>query len=316
MFLALLVSLTILGCEPAKSLQNVVLWHEAGSVDAIRNDTTVMRKRLEWARAKNVEIHVVGDSVRVSFRSSNDTMAWNKLLSAPGRFHSEDIFPLKEVPDFRTWIQAYVERMQQMQGNLLVSTSNIDSNRAELGKYTSAGIQLSNLLMKEPANSQVFLGKATLAWSFFPERDDGRPIYTLFMIKEGSTARQLRNEDLQRTYMQIPPLWERAFGARALEYLSSFYLKAWWRNITENENFMISLEMTPAGGQAFTDITEHRINQSLPLMLDDQVLMNPIVRDRIVGGKVSISGASSEGETIFTIALLNGGQMQLKWHSQ
>jgi len=71
----------------------------------------------------------------------------------------------------------------------------------------------------------------------------------------------------------------------------------------------IGIEFTSEGGKLFENITAKNIGRPLAIFLDGQVVSAPVVQDKIIGGKATISGRFSPDEARNLASLLNAGAL-------
>jgi preprotein translocase subunit SecD len=71
----------------------------------------------------------------------------------------------------------------------------------------------------------------------------------------------------------------------------------------------VQLVFTPEGGQKFAEITGRNIGRILPIVLDDQVIQQPVVNERIVGGNAVINGQYTTQEAKALTVQLNAGAL-------
>lgn len=71
-----------------------------------------------------------------------------------------------------------------------------------------------------------------------------------------------------------------------------------------NQDWRVSLEFTGSGASHFAELTRNSVGRRIAVVVDGQVLMAPVVRNAILGGRCEISGKSSEMEASRLAALL------------
>jgi preprotein translocase subunit SecD len=69
----------------------------------------------------------------------------------------------------------------------------------------------------------------------------------------------------------------------------------------------ISLQFTTNGGTKFADITSRNIGKPVIIFLDNQILSQPVVQEKITGGNAQITGSFTIDEAKNITKLLNGG---------
>ncbi|MGI6678636.1 MAG: protein translocase subunit SecD [Dehalobacterium sp.] len=74
-------------------------------------------------------------------------------------------------------------------------------------------------------------------------------------------------------------------------------------------NAEISLEFSSEGSEKFAAATARLVGQPISIVLDDQVLQNPVVQEPILNGQASITGAFTFEEAAQNAALLRGGAL-------
>lgn len=75
--------------------------------------------------------------------------------------------------------------------------------------------------------------------------------------------------------------------------------------------YYISLTLTAKGAKDFGDMTGNSIGQRIGIRLDDEVLMNPVVNERIDGGHVMITGDFTREQAAQYATLINSGALPL-----
>lgn len=74
---------------------------------------------------------------------------------------------------------------------------------------------------------------------------------------------------------------------------------------------IISLEFTREGKEKFAKLTKENIGKNVPIVLDGQVLTNPVVNQAITDGKAIIEGSMSIDEAKNLAVLLKGGALPI-----
>ena len=72
---------------------------------------------------------------------------------------------------------------------------------------------------------------------------------------------------------------------------------------------VVSLEFTREGREKFAKLTQENIGKNVPIVLDGQVLTNPVVNQAITDGKAIIEGNMSMDEAKNLAVLLKGGAL-------
>ncbi len=81
------------------------------------------------------------------------------------------------------------------------------------------------------------------------------------------------------------------------------------QKIASTGGYVISLEFTSEGAKKFEDITGRNIGQPIAIFLDDKLITEPTVQQKISGGTAQISG-NFDAQTAKSLAnLLNGGAL-------
>ena len=63
--------------------------------------------------------------------------------------------------------------------------------------------------------------------------------------------------------------------------------------INQNKSTVVSLEFSDEGTKLFADLTTKNVGKHIAILLDKQVLTNPVVNEPIMGGKAVITGNKS-----------------------
>lgn len=71
----------------------------------------------------------------------------------------------------------------------------------------------------------------------------------------------------------------------------------------------ISLQFTPEGGDKFAKITAANVGKPLPVILDNQIITQPVVQEQITGGQAQISGNFTVDEAKQLAIQLNAGAL-------
>ena len=80
-------------------------------------------------------------------------------------------------------------------------------------------------------------------------------------------------------------------------------------SISSSGTYVITLEFTGEGGKKFEDITSRNIGQPIAVFLDDQLITQPTVQQKISGGTAQISGDFDAQGAKNLANLLNGGAL-------
>lgn len=81
--------------------------------------------------------------------------------------------------------------------------------------------------------------------------------------------------------------------------------------IDQNRN-LVALEFTDEGGQKFAELTAKNIGKTIAILLDKQMLTNPVVQEAIPSGKAVITGNRSIEEAQRLAILLRSGSLPVK----
>ncbi len=82
--------------------------------------------------------------------------------------------------------------------------------------------------------------------------------------------------------------------------------------IDQSKQNLVSLEFSEAGGKAFGVLTSKNVGKHIAILLDKQVLTNPVVNEPIMGGKAVITGNRSIEEAERLAILLRSGSLPVK----
>ncbi|HMM21206.1 MAG TPA: protein translocase subunit SecD [Selenomonadales bacterium] len=74
----------------------------------------------------------------------------------------------------------------------------------------------------------------------------------------------------------------------------------------------VSIEFTDAGGKLFADLTAKNVGKHIAIELDQQLLTNPVVQEKIAGGKAVITGEKTMEEAQNLAILLRSGALPVK----
>lgn len=80
----------------------------------------------------------------------------------------------------------------------------------------------------------------------------------------------------------------------------------------QSKRSMVSIEFTDDGGKKFADITAKNVGKRIAILLDKQVLTNPVVNEPIPNGKAVITGSQSMEEAERLAILLRSGSLPVK----
>jgi len=82
--------------------------------------------------------------------------------------------------------------------------------------------------------------------------------------------------------------------------------------ITQGNRNDVSLEFTDQGAKIFADLTAKNIGKHITILLDNQVLTNPVVQEAIPSGKAVITGQRTIEEAQHLAILLRSGALPVK----
>jgi preprotein translocase subunit SecD len=74
----------------------------------------------------------------------------------------------------------------------------------------------------------------------------------------------------------------------------------------------VAIEFTDEGGKKFADLTSKNVGKHIAILLDKQILTNPVVNEAILGGKAVITGSKSMDEAEKLAILLRSGSLPVK----
>ncbi len=75
---------------------------------------------------------------------------------------------------------------------------------------------------------------------------------------------------------------------------------------------VINIELTPAGTKKFAEATAANVNRRIAIVLDNQILTNPVVNEPIPNGKAEITGYATLEESHNDALLLRSGALPVK----
>lgn len=82
--------------------------------------------------------------------------------------------------------------------------------------------------------------------------------------------------------------------------------------ISQGNQSVVGLEFSEEGGKKFADLTARNIGKPIAIVLDGEVLTNPVVQEAITGGRAQISGSRSIEEAEHLAILLRSGSLPVK----
>lgn len=74
----------------------------------------------------------------------------------------------------------------------------------------------------------------------------------------------------------------------------------------------VGIEFTPEGAKKFGEVTSKNVGRHIAILLDKQVLTNPVVQEAIMGGKATITGSQTMEEAQHLAILLRSGALPVK----
>ena len=82
--------------------------------------------------------------------------------------------------------------------------------------------------------------------------------------------------------------------------------------IDQGKQNLVALEFTDEGGKKFAELTAKNVGRHIAILLDKQMLTNPVVQEAITGGKAVITGQRSIEEAERLAILLRSGSLPVK----
>lgn len=80
----------------------------------------------------------------------------------------------------------------------------------------------------------------------------------------------------------------------------------------QNNQSVVNLEFSTEGAHKFADATLNNVGRSISILLDGELLTNPVVREPIMGGRAEISGQRNLEEAQRLAILLRSGALPVK----
>ncbi len=80
----------------------------------------------------------------------------------------------------------------------------------------------------------------------------------------------------------------------------------------QNNQCVVNLEFSPEGADKFADATLNNVGRTIAILLDGELLTNPVVREPILGGRAEISGQRNLEEAQRLAILLRSGALPVK----
>ncbi|EGO62448.1 protein translocase subunit SecD [Acetonema longum] len=82
--------------------------------------------------------------------------------------------------------------------------------------------------------------------------------------------------------------------------------------IDQSRQNLVALEFTKEGGEKFADLTAKNVGKTIAILLDNQLLTNPVVNGVITGGNAVITGNRTIEEAEHLAILLRSGSLPVK----
>lgn len=82
--------------------------------------------------------------------------------------------------------------------------------------------------------------------------------------------------------------------------------------IDQSKQNLVAIEFTGEGGKKFAELTSKNVGKRIAILLDKQMLTNPVVQEAITGGKAVITGQRSIEEAERLAILLRSGSLPVK----
>ena len=82
--------------------------------------------------------------------------------------------------------------------------------------------------------------------------------------------------------------------------------------IDQNNRNVVNLEFSDEGGKKFADLTMKNVGRKIAILLDGEVLTDPVVNEPILGGRAEISGQRTLEEAQRLAVLLRSGALPVK----
>ena len=80
----------------------------------------------------------------------------------------------------------------------------------------------------------------------------------------------------------------------------------------QSRQILVSLDFTPEGTRKFADVTTRNVGRQIAIVLDNDILTNPVVNEPITGGKATISGSRTMEEAEHLAILLRSGALPVR----
>ncbi|MDU1411750.1 MAG: protein translocase subunit SecD [Clostridium sp.] len=85
--------------------------------------------------------------------------------------------------------------------------------------------------------------------------------------------------------------------------------------MTQDNQYVVSLELNDEGATAFAEATEKFVGKSIAIKMDGEMLTNPTVQEAITGGKAQISGMANLEEASEKANIINSGALPVTLES-
>ena len=99
---------------------------------------------------------------------------------------------------------------------------------------------------------------------------------------------------------------------KGVTHLTGKDLKDAKAQIDQAKQNLVALEFSEQGGKVFGELTSKNVGKHIAILLDKQVLTNPVVNEPIMGGKAVITGNRSIEEAERLAILLRSGSLPVK----
>mgnify|MGYP003618307124 FL=1 len=99
---------------------------------------------------------------------------------------------------------------------------------------------------------------------------------------------------------------------KGVTHLTGKDLKDARAQIDQAKQNLVSLEFSDQGGKVFGELTSKNVGKHIAILLDKQVLTNPVVNEPILGGKAVITGNKTIEEAERLAILLRSGSLPVK----
>ena len=94
--------------------------------------------------------------------------------------------------------------------------------------------------------------------------------------------------------------------------MTGYDLKDAKAQMGQNNQASVSLEFTDEGGKKFGNVTARNVGKKIAIVLDGEMLTNPVVQEAITGGHAQITGSRNMEEAEHLAILLRSGSLPVK----